>query len=399
MRFSPSYVERLRARTLAVLGFAGPLLALPACHENGPAPQTPDTSPIAVAPDASLPSSSDAAGSVTDASSPAVSDAAPDAGPLVAVVGVPPLYPPRPTCPTGEFCEPSKKKPSKKDAAPAPFEACWAHSPNPGERPGPTHAGGRVVTFSEPLTKAAREKQADVCCYTWWVPCPGGRAFRDEAGNMKTAVATSRSDWRDASFADAAVRDAALAASWAEDAAFEHASIAAFARLTMDLLALGAPADLVLAAQSAAADEVRHAQVAYALASAYGGAPVGPGPLASPPARTASLAVLATESLEDGCIGEALAASTLRARAEAAREAGRASEARALLAIADDEDRHVDLAWRIVAWAAQTAPDEVLPALRDLRTTIADSAPERRALVLGAVAPCVDAIIASAAQA
>jgi hypothetical protein len=50
---------------------------------------------------------------------------------------------------------------------------------------------------------------------------------------------------------------AELAAQWAADGAAEHASIASFARATLQLMALGAPAGLLADTQRAAADEVR----------------------------------------------------------------------------------------------------------------------------------------------
>ncbi len=53
--------------------------------------------------------------------------------------------------------------------------------------------------------------------------------------------------------------------------AFEHASVAAFARLAIDRMIHGAPAELVDAAHVAARDEIRHAQQCYGIASAFAG--------------------------------------------------------------------------------------------------------------------------------
>src|SRR5690349_3292760 len=66
-----------------------------------------------------------------------------------------------------------------------------------------------------------------------------------------------------------------------EAAAREHAAVATFARLSLELLALGAPSDLVVAAHDAALDEVRHARQSYAIASALGETVVGPDALAA----------------------------------------------------------------------------------------------------------------------
>lgn len=65
----------------------------------------------------------------------------------------------------------------------------------------------------------------------------------------------------------------ALAAHWTEIALMEHASIAAFSRFVLELLSLGAPADLVRDAGRAMSDEIAHAEACFALASAYAGDP------------------------------------------------------------------------------------------------------------------------------
>lgn len=57
---------------------------------------------------------------------------------------------------------------------------------------------------------------------------------------------------------------------WAADAALEHSSIAAFAKLSLDLMAHGAPLDLVRAAHQAALEEIRHTEAACAMATAAG---------------------------------------------------------------------------------------------------------------------------------
>src|SRR5690606_21383764 len=107
-----------------------------------------------------------------------------------------------------------------------------------------------------------------------------GRPFVGEAGPVR-APATARDDWRTLLAAppvEPALRPR-LAAYWARIAGDEHASVASFARFILDLLAVGAPPELVLGAQQALADEVEHARIGYALASLYEGTGVGPGPL------------------------------------------------------------------------------------------------------------------------
>ena len=55
---------------------------------------------------------------------------------------------------------------------------------------------------------------------------------------------------------------------WIGSAESEHASIASFARHTLQLLSLNAPADLLIASQTAAIDEVRHTEASYGVANA-----------------------------------------------------------------------------------------------------------------------------------
>jgi len=154
----------------------------------------------------------------------------------------------------------------------------------------------------------------------------------------------------------------ALAAAWTADALLEHASIAAFARFSLELLAVGAPADLVTAAHRAALDEVRHARICFTLAQGYAGEPLSPSAFPFDGAITLShdLASLATATAREGCIGETLAAIL------AAEQLARATDPavrRALAAIAEDETRHAELAWRTIAWAIDRGGDAVRDAV------------------------------------
>ncbi|MGB1017172.1 MAG: ferritin-like domain-containing protein, partial [Nannocystaceae bacterium] len=143
-----------------------------------------------------------------------------------------------------------------------------------------------------------------------------------------------------------------LAAQWTRAAQLEHASIAAFARFTGQLMALGAPCSLIEASRQAMADELRHAQVCWHLAQVYGGQPVAPGRLELAGAvRPANAREVLQAVVDEGCIGETVAA------AEAARLAAEVSDPflkSVLETIARDETRHAALAWRFVAWAMQT---------------------------------------------
>lgn len=164
-----------------------------------------------------------------------------------------------------------------------------------------------------------------------------------------------------------------LAATWERDGALEHASVAAFARFSLELLALGAPADLVTLAHEAALDEIRHAEAAFALASAYRGAPVEPGPLplgATLPI-TQSLAELARATVTEGVVGETIA--SLLAAEEAAATTDPALRA-VLETIAADEARHAELAVRAVAWALRTGGAPVRAAVAEAFSAVLSGA-------------------------
>ncbi len=167
---------------------------------------------------------------------------------------------------------------------------------------------------------------------------------------------------------DAATREA-LASAWLDDALAEHASVAAFTRVAMQLLAVGAPPELLEDAHRAALDEVRHAKLCFTLASLYGARWEAPGPLSPDAIRHAvcDRPTLAREALLEGCLGEGVAAAIARASCEAVEDP---DVKRVLEVIAGDEARHADLAWRILAWCLDTggapAADAVADALRAL---------------------------------
>ena len=151
----------------------------------------------------------------------------------------------------------------------------------------------------------------------------------------------------------------ALAAIWIDTARAEHASVPAFSRLSLTLMSFGAPARLVEAAHRAALEEIEHARIAFALATAYAGAPVAPGALPelrhAPAASARSVSELARESLIDGCLNEGVSAAVAAASSESARDP---VMRHAWATIARDESAHAALAWDIVAWCLeQGEPD------------------------------------------
>jgi hypothetical protein len=144
-----------------------------------------------------------------------------------------------------------------------------------------------------------------------------------------------------------------VAAIWTRNGLLEHASIASFARFSLQLLAIGAPMDLVRRAHQAATEEVTHAELCFGLASSCGDADVTADklPLGGDVLGSLDLGDLAVAAFEEGCVGETLGA------IEASVAAGLATHPRfksALARIADDEARHAELAWLFVRWALAT---------------------------------------------
>ena len=202
-----------------------------------------------------------------------------------------------------------------------------------------------------------------------------GRPFLVDAQAVLAPVA-ARDDWRAIQRVPATV-DAELAARLAEHwttlGRLEHASVAAFAQFVLQLLAVGAPAALVGAAQQALADEVEHARLCFGLASLYSGSGVGPGPLAiSGAGAHTQMPALIDAVIREACLGETLAAFEAR---EAAAQATDPAVRAVLEQIAGDELRHAELGWRFVQWALADADDD---ARARARATFAAAVAEAR---------------------
>jgi hypothetical protein len=181
-----------------------------------------------------------------------------------------------------------------------------------------------------------------------------GRPFLVE-GEIRVAELRANGDWSLAgavmnSLDGLGARERLLVGEhWSRIGLMEHASIAAFARFTLQLLHLGAPRELIEASQRAMLDETEHTKACFALAARYLEMPVGPGPLSMDAALQGNdLESVTRMAFVEGCVGETLA--TLEA--QAALEGASDSAVRAVLArIAEDELGHAELAWRFVAWA------------------------------------------------
>lgn len=159
-----------------------------------------------------------------------------------------------------------------------------------------------------------------------------------------------------------------LPAAGSREAATEYASVAAFAELGLQLMAVGAPARLVVACHRAALDEVCHARIVESLdgrdGAEFGAMPALLGRRVGGSRRRRRTVVrrLAVESYLDGWCNESRAAEALRERA--ARSAT-THERDALLSMARDEERHAALARDIVEWCFSEDPGGVALAIAD----------------------------------
>jgi hypothetical protein len=187
-----------------------------------------------------------------------------------------------------------------------------------------------------------------------------GRPFL-VGSHARLAPLAPRTDWCDSTMPEIPLEQLsfaerqALREHYARAARMEHASIAAFARFSLQLLNLGAPPELVEACTAAIGDETAHARLCFELASRYGGSAVGPAALSLEGCLDASSLLEIVElTIAEGCVGETLAA--LEA-AEAAEHASDATVRNALLRIAADEKRHAELAFRFVRWVVTKQPE------------------------------------------
>lgn len=216
--------------------------------------------------------------------------------------------------------------------------------------------------------------------------CVVGRPYYDE-GMLVTAESVCAPGWARGRRPDVSALSAAerrvLAEAWTRDALIEHASVAAFARFSLELLAVGAPAALVDAAHAAARDEVRHARLAFALASAYAGENVAPGGFpfgGSVPVET-DLVRIATATAREGCVGETVVA-LLAAEAMAVTEDPAVRDV--LAVVASDEARHAELAWKALRWMVEAGGAPVRAAVATVFAEIAEGGVQPPDVTFGA---------------
>lgn len=124
----------------------------------------------------------------------------------------------------------------------------------------------------------------------------------------------------------------------------EAASVGAFRTIARELVAHGAPRELVDEARRSARDEERHARVMRAHARRYG-AGVLPARSRRRPIRPLREAAL--DNMREGCVRETFGAAVACVQAQSAADP---SLARAMKRIAEDETRHAALSWAMARW-------------------------------------------------
>ncbi len=241
-------------------------------------------------------------------------------------------------------------------------------------------AGASLAWFTNgPLdeadTKAARVAPASAtqCCYRLSHPCGGGRPLLDE-GEARVAPVRAGDSWSVA--LDLGARDEGEGRAWLEDARMEHASVASFARAALELMAVGAPPELVAACHRAALEEIEHARLCFAMASAHLGVAHEPGPLSIAAPRPCSLVDVARNTVIEGCIAES--AAVLMAMRRPATGVAR----EILDRIVRDETEHAALAFRIVRFCIAVGGDEVRRAVLAVEEPSAPNAREAFALIV-----------------
>ena len=226
---------------------------------------------------------------------------------------------------------------------------------------------GKLQTWRTQREREAR-KSADICCYHWFNYCSGRPV--PEFADFDSAKASGLPGWQrtrrvsKSSLEDRPRAEIAdeLALQWLHDGHDEHASVAAFARTILELIAVGAPADLLTSHQRAMADEIEHAQACYQLAARFGVDQAGPAALPLLMPRAGGLTSVALAALHEACIGETIAA--LRAKRQL-QHCEDPSTRKALQRIAHDEAKHAALGWQTLRWALANGDEQLVASLRN----------------------------------
>ena len=134
----------------------------------------------------------------------------------------------------------------------------------------------------------------------------------------------------------------------------EHASVASFARHTLQLMTMGAPPELLIGSQKASMDEIRHAKMCYGIAGTFLQANIQPSSLdIDGSVKALSSEEIIQSVIGEGCIGETISAVRAQLGSHYAKQP---MVKETLERIASDETNHAQLAWNTVQWAIERFP-------------------------------------------
>ena len=199
-----------------------------------------------------------------------------------------------------------------------------------------------------------------------------GRPFRDQEGEK----CSGNYHWQETEHVHSIDCDEAnlLAQTWAESAQHELDSVPAFLQLAWELIANHAPDELISAALDAAEDEIKHAQQCIQMANTYHQKQLKlvPPSFSGRPILTgkAGLMRLAAESWVDGCLGEGFAAQKAMLGAQSTQQIFVHTTKKT---IANDEQKHAQLAWKILSWVlSQDTDGDIRAYLAEIRNPSPD---------------------------
>ena len=146
----------------------------------------------------------------------------------------------------------------------------------------------------------------------------------------------------------------AIALEFSIQAEGEHASVASFARHTLQLMTMGAPPTLLMGSQQAALDEIRHAKMCYSIAEAFLEETIRPSSLdIDGSVKAMNKEEVIQSVINEGCIGETISA----VRAQFGFYKAKEPMVKDILEeIAADESNHAQLAWNTVQWVIDRFP-------------------------------------------
>ena len=204
--------------------------------------------------------------------------------------------------------------------------------------------------------------------YPHFPPNIGGRPFIVE-GNLRKAISqTSINDdakdsscwaneWSPSTMSNSSFTPE-IGMRWLDQAEAEHASVASFARHTLQLMSLGTPTQFLAASQEASKDEIEHSKISFGFASSFLGSPFGPGPLnVEGSLKKMDVAKIIGSIIREGCIEETISAVEAHFREHFAQDT---AVKKALSQIASDETSHAQLAWDAVYWMTENSPQHLL---------------------------------------